>query len=144
MEIVGRTDKVDLPLLGLENIDVKIDTGADSCSIHCHNIVISDDKKRVIFNLLDPEHQEYNDREYKVDILRITSVKSSNGESQDRIFISSEIVVFGKSYNAEISLADRSSMKFPMLLGRRFLKDRFLVDVSKKNLSYKRKIGATK
>lgn len=137
--VIGRADKVDLPLLGLNEIDVKVDTGADSCSVHCHNIELIDEGKKVRFNLLDPNHPEYNEKEFVLDVARITSVKSSTGLAQNRVFIKSEIVLFGERCEAEISLADRKNMKYPMLLGRHFLKDRFLVDVSRKNLSYKHK-----
>lgn len=40
-----------------------------------------------------------------------------------------------KTYKTIISLTSRADMKYPMLIGRKFLKNRFLVDVSKKNLS---------
>ena len=43
--------------------------------------------------------------------------------------------MFGKEYNVSISLADRSKMKYPMLLGKRFLKGRFLVDVEQEYIS---------
>lgn len=137
--IIGRADKIDLPFLGLEAVDVKVDTGADSCSIHCHNIKLAEDGKKVRFNLLDPNHPEYNEKAFELDVARVTPVKSSTGVSQSRVFIKSEIVIFGERYEAEISLADRKSMKYPMLLGRKFLKNRFLVDVSRKNLSHKHK-----
>lgn len=136
MITIGRVDKIDLPLLELTNLDVKIDTGADSCSIHCHNIERVSNNTKVKFNLLDPKHPEYNEREFILDISRISVVKSSNGTSENRIFIKSLLIIFGKKYTTEISLTDRTSMKYPMLIGRNLLKGRFLVDVRLKNLSY--------
>lgn len=136
LKTIGRVDKVDLPLLNLYGIEAKIDTGADSCSIHCHDIQLLDAESRVRFRLLDPEHPEYNEKEFELDVARMTSVKSSSGYSERRVFIKSRIEIFGKSYSAEISLTDRQKMKFPMLLGRSFLKKRFVVDVAKKYLSH--------
>ena len=42
---------------------------------------------------------------------------------------------FGKKYKTVISLTDRSDMKYPMLIGRKFLSERFLVDVSQEYLT---------
>jgi hypothetical protein len=139
MKVIGRIDKVDIPLLNLQNLDVKIDTGAHSCSIHCHDIELIEDGKKVRFFLLDPAHKEYNEKEFILPVQRMTKVKSSTGHSQKRVFIKTQIVLFGKKYEAEISLANRKKMKFPMLLGSSFLRGKFLVDVSQKNLSYKAK-----
>lgn len=137
MKIIGRIDRVDLPSLDLLAIEAKIDTGAHSCSLHCHNIELMNEGQKVRFLLLDPAHKEYNDKEFILPVQRITKVKSSSGHSQKRVFIKTEIVLFGEKYEAEISLANRRKMKFPMLLGSNFLKGKFLVDVSQKNLSYK-------
>lgn len=63
-------------------------------------------------------------------VSKIKKVKSSNGKSEDRIFVETVIELFGKKYKAELSLTDRKDMKYPMLIGRKYLQGRFLVDVS--------------
>jgi hypothetical protein len=60
----------------------------------------------------------------------IRKVKSSNGTFQDRIFIKTAIELDGQHYETELSLTDRASMRFPMLIGRQYLENRFIVDVS--------------
>jgi len=60
----------------------------------------------------------------------IRNVKSSNGTVQKRIFIQTLLQVGEVRYLAEVSLTDRAGMSYPMLVGRRFLDGRFLVDVS--------------
>ncbi|RPI42243.1 MAG: peptidase, partial [Bacteroidetes bacterium] len=62
--ILGRGDRADFPQLGLENIEIKIDTGAYTSSIHCHQIqeVIHEDRRMIRFRLLDPSHPKYHDR----------------------------------------------------------------------------------
>lgn len=62
----------------------------------------------------------------------VKKVKSSNGKTEERIFVKTAVELFGKSYETELSLTDRKEMKFPMLIGRKFLAKRFLVDVSLK------------
>lgn len=139
LHIVGRVELVDLPGWEINGIEAKIDTGAYSSSLHCHHIEEFDrsGKAYVRFNLLDPEHPAYNDQLLELPIFDKRDVKSSNGASETRFFVQTGITLFGKVYRIEFSLTDRSEMKYPLLIGRKFLKNKFVVDVSKKNLSQK-------
>ena len=138
---IGRVERIDLPTWNIEGLEAKIDTGAFSSSVHCHHInkIKKDGEPYVQFNLLDPEHKDYNDKLFELPIFDIRDVKSSNGIGSTRIFIKTAILLFGQEYKIELSLADRSEMRFPILIGRKFLKNRFIVDVSRKNLSQKNK-----
>lgn len=131
---VGRLEKVDLPQLDLHEIVAKVDTGAYSCSLHCSNIKHVDEQ-HVTFNLLDPDHPHYHGQTFTLPISKIKRVKSSSGEAEERIFITTQIALFGEIYEVELSLTDRSRMKYPMLIGRKFLKNKFVVDVTKSCLS---------
>lgn len=140
---LGRVDKVDLPEMELFGIDAKIDTGAYTSAIHCHNINKKINKKgeRVIhFNLLDPAHPAYNEKEYELKNFKTRKIKNSFGQSEKRFIIKTDIELFGKIYTTEFSLSDRGNLKYPILLGRKLLQGKFLVDVSRYDLSYKRKI----
>ncbi|HCX22583.1 MAG: ATP-dependent zinc protease [Flammeovirgaceae bacterium] len=132
-KVIGRSDKVDLPDLGIMEANAKVDTGAYTSSIHCKKIKINEG----ILSFQLPTEIEGKSvvKKFQTRDYYQKSIKSSNGESQKRYIIKTHIVIFGKSYLAEFSLSDRSLMKNPILLGRKLLKDRFLVDVSKKNLS---------
>ena len=66
-------------------------------------------------------------------------IRNSFGESERRFVITTTIVIFNETITAEFSLSNRGSLKFPVLIGRKILRDRFLIDVKKKNLSYKEK-----
>lgn len=79
---------------------------------------------------MDKSHEAYNGKVFILPIHQKKNVKSSNGKVEERYFIKSVIEIFGKKYKAELSLTDRKDMKYPMLLGRKFLKDKFIVDVS--------------
>lgn len=128
--IIGRTERVDLKALSLFGLDAKIDTGAYTPSLHCHNIEVNEEENEVFFTLLDPEHPEYDGKRIHFPISSLKNVKSSNGTVEKRVFIYTTITLFGEEYETDISLTDRSSMKYPMLLGRDFLKNKFIVDVS--------------
>lgn len=141
MKIIGRVDKVDFPELDLKNIDIKVDTGAYTSSIHCHEIteVEINGIKHIEFKLLDPSYPKYNDKVFKVKNYEVKSVKSSFGDTEQRYIINTIIVIFENNYPIKLSLSERSDMKFPVLLGRRFLNKQFIVDTSLKNLSSKLK-----
>lgn len=118
-----------LPELNFFSIDAKIDTGADSSSIHCDDIHLNDDGT-VHFKLLDKSHPDYCKQHIKMPVHKIKNVKSSNGKIEERIFVKTVIELCGRRYKAELSLTDRKDMKFPMLIGRKYLQGHFLVDVS--------------
>ena len=128
--IIGRQEKVDLPGLNLYNLSAKVDTGAYTSSIHCQNIKVNDDKNEVVFTLLDPAHDAYNGKRLNFPISQMKSVKCSNGTVEERVFITVEITILGGNYQTELSLTDRQEMKYPMLIGRKFLNSKFIVDVS--------------
>ncbi|GHM99449.1 ribosomal protein S6 modification protein [Cytophagales bacterium WSM2-2] len=134
MKILGRSDRVDLPGLGLENIHAKIDTGAYTCSLHCSATGVVNGKLE--FVLLDEEHPEYTGRKYTFKRFDQREIKNSFGEAELRYVIKTRIRILGHLIRAEFSLSNRGNLKFPVLLGRKILRKRFLIDVTKKDLSY--------
>ncbi|MFN1833873.1 ATP-dependent zinc protease [Balneola sp. MJW-20] len=137
-KIIGRTELVELPNWNFKGIEAKVDTGAYTSSLHCHHIeeVQVEGERYVQFYLLDPDHPAYNDQIIKEPVHDQREVKSSNGTIQLRYFVKTKISFFGEDFDIELSLTDRSEMKYPLLLGRKFLKRmKFLVDVNRKNLS---------
>jgi hypothetical protein len=139
-KLIGRTDKVDFPEFGLFNIRAKIDTGAYTSSINSKEIKVSGKiKKKLSFKISDP-FTELQSKVYSTYDFVEKEIKNSFGQSERRFVIKTSIILFGKEYETEFSLSDRSGMKYPVLLGRKFLKEGFLVDISVFNLSYKEKI----
>jgi len=133
---IGRSDIADFPGLNLNGIEIKVDTGAYTSSFHCHNIVLENDVLRCQF--LDPEHEKYHEKFFYFTNFSEKMVKSSNGVSEKRFLIKTEILIFDQTYPIELSLTERGSMKYPVLLGRKFLSKKFIVDTAMKNLSYKK------
>ncbi|MDN3664740.1 ATP-dependent zinc protease [Algibacter miyuki] len=136
-KILGRHDVVDFPKLGLFNIDVKMDTGAYTSAIHCSDIIEENDTLRCIFN--SHSHENFGKTEIVFDQFWRTNVKSSNGNKENRYKVKSDVVFFGKTYRINLTLSTRSDMKFPVLIGRQFLKQKFMVDVDLENVSFKLK-----
>lgn len=139
--IIGRKDKADFPEFPLNNIDCKIDTGAYTSSVHCHQIkeCVINDEKHIEFYLLDPSHPDYTKEKLKTKRYKKKRVKNSFGNSEQRFVIETIITLFGEDYPIELSLSERSEMKYPILIGRKLLKGRFIVDSSKYDLSCKQK-----
>lgn len=137
MEVLGRYDRVDLPGLGLKNIHAKVDTGAYRCSLHCQSAKVVDGILE--FVLLDEEHPEFTGMKFTADTFHERDIKNSFGEVERRYVITTTIKIFNEEITAEFSLSNRGLLKFPILLGRKILQSRYLIDVKRKNLSYKAK-----
>lgn len=136
-QTIGRTDVVDFPNLGLCNIEVKIDTGAYTSAIHCSKIEEIDGKLHCVF--YDESHPEYAETPIIFDAYSTTGVKSSNGFKENRFKVKSTVIFFGKTYKINLTLSTRDDMRFPVLIGRQFLKRKFVVDVDLQNVSFNQK-----
>ncbi len=140
--MIGRFDKADFPALDLKDIAVKIDTGAYTSSIHCENITEIDHEIHCTF--FDDEHPLYNGRAFVFKDYDIVFVRSSNGIIQKRYQVQSKIKLFGKVFKISLSLSDRQEMRYPVLLGRKFLTKRFIVDTELIDVSYNMKLNEDK
>ncbi len=128
LPVVGWRELVHLPELGLHGVSAKIDTGARTSSLH--GTVLEEferDGQKYIRFAVDYERQHVRQvcEAVHVDVRGITS---SNGETQYRYVIKTPLKIGDVEFRAEISLADRRDMKFPMLIGRSALRRRFVVD----------------
>lgn len=128
---IGRREVVDFPELGLFGLVAKIDTGANTTALHCHHVRVENNV--LFFRLLDESHPEYQDTEHRFEKFEQKTIKSSFGESELRYIIRTKITLGTRTIRGIVSLTDRANMKYPVLIGRRLLKNRFLVDVSKLN-----------
>lgn len=124
-------------MLNLYDIEMKIDTGAYTSTIHCKNVKVEDNYLKC--NFLDEDNPNYHEKEIVFDEYDVKVVKSSNGQAQARYRIKTEIVLFGKTEPIYLTLSDREEMRFPVLLGRNFLTKKYIVDINRTNLSYKLK-----
>ena len=126
LPVIGWRELVELPDLGLRGIPAKIDTGARTSSLHGRVIeTFARDGQQFARFAVDFAGQDHICEAIHVDWRGITS---SNGETQRRMIIKTPLRIGDIEFRAEISLADRSDMKFPMLIGRSSLRRRFVVD----------------
>lgn len=129
---IGHTELVSFPTIGVRKIKAKVDTGAYSTSLHVNDVKVENDILK--FWVTDPNSVlEFSE-------FKTITVKSSFGRKQKRYMIITDIKIGKESYKVHISLSNRKRMKYPVLIGRRFLKDnKFIVDVTKKNINVKSK-----
>jgi hypothetical protein len=125
---IGRREVIDFPELGLYGITAKVDTGAYTTALHCHDI--REDNGVLYFKLLDPTHPDYNQQEQKFSEYFQKEIKNSFGEVEKRYIIKTIVKIGSKRIKSVISLTDRGTMRYPVLIGRKLLKSRFIVDVS--------------
>ena len=133
-KVIGRTDKIDFPELNLNAIDVKIDTGAYTSAIHCSKIV--EENNTLYCTFYSKGHPYFSGKVVVFKNYTFTDVKSSNGYVENRYKIKTKALFFGKAYKINLTLSTREEMKFPVLIGRQFLSQKFMVDVDLVNLSY--------
>jgi hypothetical protein len=128
VQIIGRREMVDFPDLGLFGLVAKIDTGANTTALHCHHVRVENGV--LFFRLLDESHPEYDDREHRFEYFEEKLIRNSFGQSELRYVVRTTIVLGKRKIKSIISLSDRGQMRYPVLIGRRLLKNRFTVDVS--------------
>jgi hypothetical protein len=130
--IIGRLESISLPELAIDDLQVRVDTGAKTSSLHVDNI-----KKSVIngiHNVTFDIHPDVHNVETIVQctapISDMRKVKSSNGTTEQRVVIQTLVVLGKVKWSIEITLTDRSEMNYLMLFGREAIGTKFLVDPS--------------
>lgn len=127
--IIGAVEKVRLlpPSVVLK---ARIDTGAKTTSIDAQNIIPfeRDGKEWVRFDWYLGEKTYTIERKVVKSIL----IKRHGDESQRRYVVKMRIVLGNVSQLISVNLNDRESYQYPVLIGRNFLRDYFIVDVAKK------------
>ena len=129
LRLIGRREYVDFPQLGLIHVEAKVDTGAYTSSLHCEEISIVEVEgiPTLNFTIINPVSQEK--REYKFNTFSTKKIHNSFGEMEERFLIKTPLKIGRKNILVNISLSNRDKMRYPVLIGRRPLKGKFLIDV---------------
>lgn len=131
--IIGRLESIALPELGIKALQVRVDTGAKTSSLHVDNIVkyMEDGQPWVRFDIHPDIHNVKNLISCKAMISDIRKIKSSNGAAEQRYVIETPMTLGTETWSIEITLTDRADMNYLMLFGREAIGKRLLVDPSK-------------
>lgn len=138
---IGRAEEISLPVLGYGPIPARIDTGAKTSSIWASSIQESNDG-RLSFMFFDKASEFYTGELIQVEEYEQRVVANSSGDIDVRYAVKLSVVLCGRRVRASFTLADRSKMVYPVLIGRNMLHGKFVVDVKLgKPLYSKEKLG---
>lgn len=129
-EVIGWVENVGVSSSNVI-VKAKIDTGADSSSMHCDCITPyeRDGELWVRFSVADIEGEQVS---FERKILRNVKVKRHFGDVQQRYVVRMGFCIGEQYEETDVSLVDRSGFNYNLLVGRKYLKDKFVVDPAKK------------
>ena len=132
LPIIGEVEKVEVNPPGIQ-YDARIDTGAESSSIHAENIqlVERDGKKYILFSLVQPDTNTLVELERKLQ--RTVLIKQKYGETERRFVVQLWLTLGDIKERVDVTLSDRSDFTYRLLVGRNLLTDTAIVDVSRQH-----------
>ncbi|RWZ78240.1 MAG: ATP-dependent zinc protease [Candidatus Microsaccharimonas sossegonensis] len=130
LDIIGRNIMIDI-IGHIKGVPAKVDTGADSSAIWASNITVNKEGA-LQFTLFAEGSKYYTGEVIKRKAFRAAAVRSSNGHEQIRYRVEMPVKIAERRLRVGFYLSDRTLNDFPILLGRRLLNKKFLVDVSVK------------
>lgn len=125
--IIGWREWVALPDLELPAIKVKVDTGARTSAIHAFDIEREGDSW-VNFSVQPIQRRDSIIRHCRAAVIDVRKVTDSGGHIEERIVVSTRLVLGPTSKTIELTLTERCNMLFRMLLGRTALVPDVCVD----------------
>lgn len=128
--LMGSLELCNLPDLSITALHMRVDTGATTSSLHVDNIeaFTKNDVSWVSFDIHPDHHDVKKVARREAKVLDIRTIKSSSGEEQSRYVIETMLEINDQSWPIQISLSDRSSMTYLMLLGRQAMNGHVIVD----------------
>lgn len=131
-KVIGQIEAVDLPEQSIFDVPARIDTGARTSALWASNIRETDNG--LAFKLFDVESEFYTGKDIICSEFEMRQVTPSNGVVEDRYMIKMLVIISGKKIRARFTLANRSTQKYPVLVGRNILRGKFVVDVKHKHI----------
>lgn len=128
--IIGRNTLVDVVDIA-RSVPAKIDTGADSSAIWASNIHI-DTNGLLHFCFFGEGSEFYTGDEVITDDFSVVKVRSSSGHVQLRYRTHISLRIGDKRIKTLCNLSDRAQNEYPILIGRRTLSGKFIVDVTRR------------
>lgn len=128
--IIGWRERVSLPDLGIFGISAKTDTGARSSCLHAFHVeeIVKHDQTWVRFGVHPSRRSTFHEVWCEAKILDKRTVKNSGGLESHRYFIETHLQLGDDVWKMELSLADRETMGYRMLLGRTAIRHQYLVN----------------
>ena len=130
LPIIGWREWISLPELGLDKIKAKVDTGARTSALHAFALrpFKEGNKDKIRFDIHPLQHDISAVVTCMADIIDRRWISDSGGHREERYVICTPIVLAGKTWPIEVTLTERDTMLFRMLLGRSAIRKRFIVN----------------
>ena len=127
--VVGWKENAALPDLNVKNVIAKVDTGANLASIDASDIKIvsRENVKYVKFKVMKRNNTV---RKTSAPLEGYKRIKSSNGDVERRPYIKTTLLMDGISKKIDLTLTDRGPMEYTMIIGRKALGRRWVVNPS--------------
>lgn len=140
--LVGWREWVALPELGITTIKAKIDTGARTSALHAFSLKTFKEgtQEKIRFDIHPLQHNKDIVVTCVADVIDLRWVSDSGGHREERYVIQTPLKVGEYSWPIEITLTERDTMLFRMLLGRSAIRKRFLIEPAKSFIITKRKV----
>lgn len=129
IDTIGTVELVNLPEVGLLNIPSKVDTGAESSAIWASSVKIN--KGGLEFKLFAPGSAFYTGKTIRTKDFQTATIRNSFGTKEFRYKVDFLASIGNRKIRTLFTLADRSGMTYPILIGRNTLRNKYIVDVSK-------------
>lgn len=134
--LIGWRERIALPELGIDLMQAKIDTGARTSAIHATRAVKFQRGGNDWVRFHIPHASGLTARDCEAPLVDRRAIKNTSGLGEDRLVIETLLVIGGRRWRIEVSLADRSAMVMPIILGRTAIRRRsILVDAGKSYLA---------
>lgn len=133
---IGWREWVRLPCLAEGTLKAKVDTGARTSSLHAFDLVETtrDGEPWLEFSFHPLQRDAETVERGSARLVDRRRVTPSNGQSELRFVVETDLGLDGQRFPIELTLTNRDAMGFRMLLGRRAIRERFLVDVRRSYL----------
>ncbi len=128
--VMGWREWVTLPELGIARIKAKIDTGARTSALHAFSLkpFTENGVSMIRFEMHPLQHDVETMTTCVARVVDKRLVTDSGGHEEERYVIETPITIAGQTWSIEITLTERENMLFRMLLGRRALRKRFIIN----------------
>lgn len=139
--VLGWREWLGFPDIGIEQIKAKVDTGARTSCLHAFFVepIERDGEAWIRFGIHPQQRDTSEEIVCEAPVKDQRAVRDSGGHEEVRYVIETAVTIGSEKHRIEVTLTDRDTMKFRVLLGRTAIREHYLVDSGRSYLQGKRK-----